>query len=292
MRNMNSLHPTVALTYFVSVFAFTMFLQNPIFAFISLLGGVAFFVCNENVKLMKEFGALIFVFVMIAVTNPLFSHNGVTVLFFLNNNPVTLEALFYGVYLGFMVLAVLIWFRCFNRIITDDKWLYLTAKISPKISLLLSSALRFIPLFKEQAAKIKNAQKALGLYSSDSWWDKLKSTLSVYSALITWGLENAIDTGASMKARGYGLKGRTNYSLYRFKNPDALILCFVTTLDLLFLILIKKAKLSFNFYPAIEISNFGIYQILAIICFAVISFLPFILNVWEGVKWKYLKSKI
>ena len=95
-----------------------------------------------------------------------------------------------------MLVAVLIWFRCFNLVITDDKWLYLTAKISPKISLLLSSALRFVPLLKEQSKKIKNAQKAMGLYSSESWFDKLKSVLRVYSALIGWSLEKAVDTGA------------------------------------------------------------------------------------------------
>ena len=292
MVDMFSLHPAITFMYFASIFAFTMFLQNPIFVAIALIGGVSFYMCAKRHDAFKDFGYLLLLLIIVSLTNPLFSHNGVTVLFFLNNNPVTAEALFYGVYLGLMLSAVLIWFKCFNRVITDDKWLYLTAKISPKIALLLSSALRFVPLFKEKATKIRNAQKTLGLYSSDSWWDKLKSTLSVYSALITWSLENAVDTGASMKARGYGLKGRSNYSLYTLRKQDITIFGFILGLDIAIIFLIKKAKLTFSFYPSIEISDFGIEQVIAIICFAVLCFLPFTLNVREGVKWKYLKSKI
>ena len=293
MRDMFSLNPFVAFIYFASVFSFTMFLQNPIFAFIAVFGGMTFFIIvKQTAKTFGSFGFMMGLFLVVVLTNPLFSHNGVTVLFFLNNNPVTVEAIIYGVYLGLMLVAVLIWFRCFNLVITDDKWLYLTAKISPKISLLLSSALRFVPLLKEQSKKIKNAQKAMGLYSSESWFDKLKSVLRVYSALIGWSLEKAVDTGASMKARGYGLKGRTNYSLYKFNKFDLLMLCVILCLDSAVIALIEISEMSFSFYPFIEVSRFGVYQISAVVLFAVMCFLPFILSVKEGVKWKYLKSKI
>ncbi len=293
MRDMFSLNPFVAFIYFASVFSFTMFLQNPIFAFIAVFGGMTFFIIvKQTAKTFGSFGFMMGLFLVVVLTNPLFSHNGVTVLFFLNNNPVTVESIIYGVYLGLMLVAVLIWFRCFNLVITDDKWLYLTAKISPKISLLLSSALRFVPLLKEQSKKFKNAQKAMGLYSSESWFDKLKSVLRVYSALIGWSLEKAVDTGASMKARGYGLKGRTNYSLYKFNKFDILMLCVILCLDSAVIALIEISEMSFSFYPFIEVSRFGVYQISAVVLFAVMCFLPFILSVKEGVEWKYLKSKI
>ena len=44
----------------------------------------------------------------------------------------------------------------------------------------------------------------MGLYSSESIADRLKGSLRVYSALLTWALENAVDTAASMKGRDSG----------------------------------------------------------------------------------------
>ncbi len=40
------------------------------------------------------------------------------------------------------------------------------------------------------------------------------------SILVTWALENAIDTADSMKDRGYVLPGRTAFSIYRFDRRD------------------------------------------------------------------------
>ena len=51
--------------------------------------------------ILSDMGFYLPLFLLVAVTNPLFSHNGVTPLFFMNGNPVTLEAVVYGVfYLG------------------------------------------------------------------------------------------------------------------------------------------------------------------------------------------------
>ena len=67
-------------------------------------------------------------FLLVTVTNPLFSHNGQTPLFFLNGNAVTLEALFYGVGLAVAVCGVMLWCKCFGKIMTADKTLYLFGK--------------------------------------------------------------------------------------------------------------------------------------------------------------------
>lgn len=38
--------------------------------------------------------------------------------------------------------------------------------------------------------------------------------------MVTWALENAIETADSMKSRGYGLRGRTAFSIYRMEDRD------------------------------------------------------------------------
>lgn len=292
MNYFSRLHPAVSAFYLMSVLAVTMFASNPAIVLISLICSIIFFLQIERPSFsLKKSGFCLLLFIIVSITNPLFSHNGVTVLFFMNGNPITLEAVLYGVFLAVMMLAVIFWFRCLNIILTEDKLLYLIGGISPKIALLISSALRFVPLLKNQGLKIKNAQKAMGLYASDAWTEKLKSTARTYSALVTWSLENAVDTGMSMKARGYGNKPRSRYSLYLFRKSDGLIAGLILILDIVIVTALSFGWLAFDFYPTLSYAKIG-FGAIAIISFAVLCALPIILEVKEGLKWKYYISKI
>lgn len=293
MSGFYKLHPAAALCYFLSVMLITMFSANPVLTGLSLLGGILFFAAiHRNAGFYKDLGFYLVLFILISVTNPLFSHNGVTPLFFLNGNPVTLEAVLYGVDIAVMIIAVVYWFKCWNIIMGEDKLLYLFGRCSPKIALLLSSALRFVPLLKKQAQKIRQAQKAMGLYADDTWLNKLKAVIRVYSALITWALESAIDTGSSMKARGYGLKGRTHYSLFRFKLSDAVFLAATLVIDVIVIWVLAEGGLQISFYPYISAAPVSVHGIAAVAAFGLLSMLPFILEVKEDLQWKYYKSKI
>ncbi|MBQ3816929.1 MAG: hypothetical protein II802_01505, partial [Clostridia bacterium] len=191
-----------------------------------------------------------------------------------------------------MLIAVLLWFKVFNLTFNDDKLLFLLGKLSPKISLLVSSALRFLPLFKRQAEKLSATQKAMGLFAENTWTDKLRSAMRVYSALITWALENAIDTGSSMKARGYGLKGRSNFSNFTFRASDAVLTAVISAADAIIIAVMAVGELSFTFYPEISAKDISVYGILAIIAFFALSLLPFIIEVKGDFSWKYYRSKI
>lgn len=293
MNGFSAYHPTATAVYFASVLLIAMFVSHPLIAVTAFLGGALFFLkVEEKTKRFK--GTLFYVlfFAVVVVTNPLFSHNGKTVLLFVNGNPITLEALLYGLNLGIMLLAVLYWFKCFSLIMTADKLLYLCGRMSPKLALLLSSSLRFLPQFQLQADKIRQAQKAMGLYTSDIWTDKLRAAARVYSVLITWALEHAIDTGSSMKARGYGLKGRSHYALFTFRSADTCLLVTTIVLDTIVLAAMAAGKLDFIFYPSIAAGPLSLCGMLGMSAFALLAFLPFMLEVKEDVQWRYYRSKI
>lgn len=293
MNSLSRTHPITAAVYFLSVLLITMFTANPILLFFALTGSVAFSISLDGSKaFIKSLAFYLPMFIFIAVTNPLFSHNGATPLFFINGNPITLEAVLYGIDIAVMLVAVMYWFRCFNSIFTSDRLIFLLGRISPKLSLLVSSALRFVPLLKQQAAKIKQAQKAMGLFASDSWYDKLRSTLRVYSSLITWAFENAIDTGSSMNGRGYGMKGRSHFAVYRFSKSDGMLISLIVFSDIIIFSSMAMGKLDFTFYPRVSSFKPNAPTITAIISFALLSLLPFILEVKENIKWIYYKSKI
>ncbi len=293
MNTFASYHPAVLMAYFIAVLAVAMFTQNPILLVLALLSGVSLCTLLERPKdFLHNLAFYIPLFLMIAVTNPMFSHNGVTPLFFLNGNPVTMEAVLYGLDIAAMLVAVMYWFKCYNHIMTSEKILFLFGKAVPKLSLLLSAALRFVPLFKAQTKKIHQAQKAMGLYASNSYVDKLRSGVRVFSAVLTWSLENAIDTGSSMKARGYGLKGRSHFALFRFTARDGLL--SGAAIFLLALVLLGTAlkETAFSFYPRITALSSSPVAVLTYLAFGLLAFLPFVLEIVENMRWKALVSSV
>lgn len=291
MSRFSACHPAVTTVYFASVFAITMFSAHPILHALSLLGAVLFSAKSDRIRL-KDVCFYLVLFLVISVSNPLFVHSGETPLFFLNGNAVTAEAVMYGVHLGIMLLAVMWQFRCFNLVMTSDKLLFMFGKISPKVALLISSALRSVPLLKVKAESIRRTQSAQGLFNSDAWTDKLRANLQVYSALITWALENAIDIGASMKGRGYGLKGRSSFSLFHFRRTDLVFLILIIILDLTTVLPMIFGALDFAFYPTIKYSPPSSPGNTALLSFGLLTLFPFILEVKEDLQWKYYRSRI
>ena len=204
MRSFENANPLALAVYFLSVSGISMFCMNPLLLFLSLTGAVLYYFVRSGRKRMKSHLWSLGLFLVLVVLNPLVSHNGVTVLFVLNHNPVTLEAAVYGIAAAGMILAVLYWFRSFTEIMTSDKLLYLFGKFSPKLALVLSMGLRYVPLFTRQAQKIGQTQTALGLYKDDNLIDRFRGGMRIFDVLVTWGLENGIITADSMTARGYG----------------------------------------------------------------------------------------
>lgn len=149
----------------------------------------------------------------------------------MNDNPVTLEAVCYGFAVGVMIMSVFYWFKCFNAVMSSDKFIYLFGRVIPKLALLLSMTLGFIPKLKRRYKEIDSAQKALGIYTSKSFVDRLRSKMRVMSILVTWSLESSVETGDSMRARGYGLKGRSSYSVFAWSARDSVVLAVILVLS-------------------------------------------------------------
>ena len=281
---MKNVHPVSAAVYFFSVLIIAMFSINPVFQALALSGAILFclFVCKKTKSDIFFYPVM---FILIAITNPLFSHNGVTPLFFLNGNPVTKEAFLYGIDIAVALIAVMLWFKAYNEIFTEDKLLYLFGRILPETALILSMALRFIPLFKQKMHRVDEAQKAMGLYSSKSFVDRIHGRLRVFSAMIAWSLENSVDTAISMKMRGYGLKGRTHFALFRFTKSDGAVL--IISLALFAFALLGQNNITFAFYPRITALEFNFYTLSVYFSYCVLALMPAFIEVRERLLWKY-----
>lgn len=282
MQRFSAFHPLSSFLYFAAVICITMFSRNPLVIALSFLGAALF---SVSLKAFHGVWMYLVIFLLTTLTNPLFSHNGVTPLFFLNGNPITLEAILYGAYLGGMIAATLLWFSCYNKVITTDKFLCLFGRITPKAALVVSMALRLVPRFIADGKNMLEIQNSLGR-SSGGLIKKIKKYIAVFSCLITRSLESAVEQTDSMKARGYGERKRVSFSRFRFSTGD-FVLMAVTAVCFICVVFFGDV-LNFNYYPEIDALSASPAYFLC----AVFFILPSAINLWSEIKWKFWISKI
>ncbi len=292
MRAFEDYNPIVIFVYFLAVAGITMFCMNPLLLALSFAGAFLLFLGSHDRGRGKTLLFLLAFWLVMSVINPLFQHNGKTVLFILNQNRITLEACIYGMTAGLMIITVILWFRSFSKLMTSDRLLYVFAGLSPRFSLLLSMTLRYIPLFGKQLIRVEEAQKARGLYKEDNIIDNISGKTKVFSILVTWGLENGIITADSMEARGYGLRRRSFYSIYRFRKSDLRLLVVLLLFLAEEIAALALGWFKLEYYPELGRLNFSMPAVLSYIFFGITAVLPTLINFAEGIKWRYYQSKI
>ena len=155
-------HPVVNFIFFITAIVMTVVIFHPAALAVSLAASVASAVKFSGKKAVKYFFAFpFFVMILSMILNPLFVHKGLTVLFYIGESPVTVEAFAYGACTAMMVGAVIMWSYCYTQIMTSDRFMAVFGKIAPSTSLVFSMILRFLPRAKRQAGKIASAQELL-----------------------------------------------------------------------------------------------------------------------------------
>ncbi len=161
---LSSLHPALAFFYLAGIFVVSVFVLHPAFLGISVTAALLYLALLKGAKkALLRLLAFLPMALLIALFNPLFNHEGVTILWYLKSqNPVTLESVLYGAASGMMFLCVLLWFSCYHEVMTSDKFIALFGRILPSASLLLSMTLRFVPRYRVQFGRLMRGQKAVG----------------------------------------------------------------------------------------------------------------------------------
>ncbi len=306
-------HPLVNVTFFISVIAFGMLIGHPVYLVISFVSSMAYYLKLSRRDGRKTvFRFLLPMLLFVVIINSFFNHYGVTTLFVLpSGNNFTFEALVMGFASGITVVSVIQWFFCCNEIVTEDKFMHVFGRILPKGALVVSMILRFVPFYRRRYKEISQARKCMGRNESKSLVVKTKNTFKNIGILISWSFENAIETADSMKARGYGLKGRTYYSRFQWHTGDTIAIVTIAVLDALIIsgLASDSAYCIYNPYVIINppsgsgttyiinelnltINPFTFLSIISLIAFALLSFLPLIIDLKEDIKWRRLQSKI
>lgn len=218
----DSYHPMINFIYFAAAIICTICFNHPIFLGISFLCAFLYSVKLNGWKNILLNIMLIILAIAYTAWYSYYNHFGITnIRANFIGNQITLEAVVYGFVRGMTVATVVIWFCCIFKLVTADKVVYLFGRISPKLSLFLSILLRTVPRIKTRARRIEISREGIGKGIFQGMLRRRFCNLcSLLSILITWTLEDFVESSNSMKSRGYSLKGRTAFSIYRFDNRD------------------------------------------------------------------------
>ena len=283
-------HPAVNFLFFVGAIGLTVVIQHPAFLLAGVLTGGIYYLLLNGKKGWKTILSLLPMFIILTTINPLFNTLGATPLFHLWGRPYTLEALFYGGALASMFVIMMLWFGCYNKVLTSDKFTSLFGGLIPSISLLLVMILRMIPNFIRKTQGIIGARKSIGKGAGEAATskEKLSDGMTVLGALTGWALEGSVVTGDSMRARGYGCAKRTSFMIYRMKAHDWILVVIMTALLALTITALCLGQSAAAFVPDIEIAppSWGLAAYTGYLL------IPTVLHIKEAIQWHISRSKI
>jgi len=281
-------HPVVQMIYFLVSLVAIMIFTHPLILFLFIVGLTIYLVSIKGVRqYFNDIKFFIFLSLIVVLINPLFNQRGRNVLFEWNNKVITLEALVYGTIMAGMLLSIILLFQIFDKTVDSHKFIYVFSKFAPKSAFLSNMALRYIPLMKSRFDSLIEIKAKSKEYKK--FRDKIKIWSKVISTLLTWSFEEAITTADSMKSRGYGLKERSNYRVFKWRNKDYLALIIVSIILISLFIYKFSGVLAFEIYPALSNIKTNTFSVLAYLLVFILAVLPYLYDEGEKIKWRSLE---
>ncbi len=288
------LHPLVNMTFFVCAISFCVLLRHPAFQAMTVV--LAFVNClSLGCALGKRtLGYLTFLFLVLALANPLFNPMGETVLFtYFDGRNFTLESLAFGLSSAALLLSVLLWFMAFNLVMTGEKLMYLFGGLVPSLSLVLVMTFRLIPLYRARLGSIASAREGMRSGKGEGGFaSELKDALLRVSVLLTWAFEGAVETADSMRSRGYGMGKRSRFSPYRFDSRDAWVLASMLVLAAVVVYGVLYGASAAQYLPSFDFAGFDVSFLVTLCSYGLLLSIPVFVNLGEGMAWRASLSKI
>ena len=283
-------HPAVNFLFFAGAIGVSVMIQHPVYLLVGTVTGAAYYLLLSGSKGWKMLLGMLPLFLFLTGINPLFNTLGETVLFRLFDRPYTLEALCYGAALAATFVQMILWFGCYNKVLTSDKFTSLFGSLIPAISLLLVMVFRMVPNLMRKAAQFTGARCAIGKGAGEnaSAKEKLHNGMTVLGALTSWALEGSVVTGDSMRSRGYGTAKRSSFMIYRIAAMDCLLLCLIPALLALIILGACFGQMAAVFTPGLAIAPVS----WGIVPYALYLLIPTVLHIKEAIQWHISRSKI
>ena len=92
-----------------------------------------------------------------------------------------------------------------------------------------------------------------------------------------------------MKSRGYGLKGRTSFSNYRFDNRDKIAFGIMVFFTLIVIIGAFQGRNSMQYFPNMQLLKITGFSVFEYCCYFFLCITPIIMEIMEEIKWRHLQ---
>ena len=287
-------HPIVNFLFFLGAIGFGVIIQHPMYLLAGFLCSITYYLQLNGRKGLKNLLWMLLFFLLMTAINPLFNVYGKTRLFTMFGRPYTLEGIYYGAAVAGALVVMLIWFGCYNAVLTSDKFTCLFGDLIPSLSLLLVMVLRMIPNLMRKAKQFLGARKSIGKGGSENAprKDKVMDGMTIVSALTDWALEGSVVTGDAMRSRGYGSTKRSSFMVYRMTGMDV---CLLVTQCLLILMVLGSMIIggtNAEFTPDLSIAPIQGYHVPGFLAYWAYLLIPVILQIKETIQWHISRSRI
>jgi len=287
-------HPIVNFIFFLGAIGFGVMIQHPAYLLAGFLCSTGYYLLLNGRKGLKMLLWMIPFFLVMTAINPLFNVYGKTRLFTVFGRPYTLEAIYYGAAIAGAFVIMLIWFGCYNAVLTSDKFTCLFGDLIPALSLLLVMVLRLIPNLMRKARQFMGARKSIGKGGSEnaSGKEKVMDGMTILSALTDWALEGSVITGDSMRSRGYGTAKRSSFVVYRMTGIDFGLLAAQCLLIAVVFWTVITGGTAAEFTPDLFLAPVKDAHVAGLLAYWAYLLIPTILHIKESVQWHISRSKI
>lgn len=240
---------------FLIVFIVAVFMSNTFYALGACAAVFLIAACFSGVRftaLLRSVKAVLFLLVFMTVLN-LFFYEGEDIVWEWKFITLYREAIYYAIFLAAR-LFLLVLGSSLLTLTTSPVSLAdgIESLLSPlkiirfpvhELALIMSIALRFIPMLTDETGRIMNAQKARGAdFETGSLFKRVKAIVPILIPLLISAFRRADELGDAMDARCYsGSKVRTKYKKLTFGWRD--FIAFVVGAALLTGVIVLKAYL-------------------------------------------------
>lgn len=278
----SKLHPSILIFYFLCQILLTALCFHPVTLLISFCAAFLYigFCISYKRAFLWGVAAVIYI-ICFGLINPLINHQGETVLFYFMHREITLQSICFGVLTGVMLSSVCMWLYIMSKTLNSQKWAYLFKGGLPTITLMLFITAR---LLRRYAVKYKEiAEARMGMFPNEK---PFKRTFHTLETLLTFALENGVDTADAMTAKGYGLSKPTAYYSYPITIKDIVAALTLLSAFILTCYGIATGVCKMYFFPGffVETQNNAVFAAYLLLCIY-----PLITYFWSNIKWTLIK---
>ena len=294
-KQLSRFHPLSMLAFIAGVLTVVLVVNDPLMLLLSLIISLVYVLAFGGRAVFFRYILMTCICAAaVMLINPLVSHRGITVLCYLpDGNPLTLESVIYGASAAVLISSTVNWFYTVSICFNSERIVYLFGRLSPRLALLLSLTLGFVPKLQRRLADIRAARRVINRdIIQGSPVARMKNAAGIMSSLIGGALENSVDTADSMTSRGYSSRRRTSFSPFRLYPRDIIFIlvqlaCLAGVLYFFF-----GGEIDYSYYPTFSAAGLKPTTAAAYIMYAFMCSLPLMVCIKENFKWKYIRSGI